>query len=441
MLVQFSFGNFRSFKETATLSMVAAEGIKVSDELNAANVFAARPQLDLLRVAALYGANASGKSNVVLAIDSFSNAVRHSADFDYRFKLLPFLLDTVSEKEPVFFEVTFIKNQIQYRYGFAVKIAEEESGPHEIQEEWLFQAVKKNEVVLFERDGDFVKRGRRFSEGTALLKEGKLRRKEALFLSSSAQLGEDTALEIVTFIYENVRAVSGLDDEYLRDYTEECLEQKRYHNQIVKLVRDVDTGIVDISTLDEVNLDAELSVMLDGLPRETRDMAREEAARELRVATLHPKFDTEGRQVASVPFPLALLGSEGTKKLFALAGPIFDTLHNGFVLFVDEMNARLHPLLTQAIVNLFQSPETNPQNAQLIFVTHDTNFLNSHKFRRDQIWFVEKDRFGASHLYSLSDFKGIGENDAFAADYFQGRFGGTPFLGGLKNALISNGKA
>ena len=122
--------------------------------------------------------------------------------------------------------------------------------------------------------------------------------------------------------------------------------------------------------------------------------------------------------------------SEGTQKIFALAGPLIDTLKNGRVLFVDEIDARLHPLLTIAIIRLFNSAATNSKNAQLIFTTHDTNVLSADVLRRDQVWFTEKDRYGASLLYSLLEYKPRNDS-SLAKNYLQGRYGAIPVLGGL----------
>jgi hypothetical protein len=126
--------------------------------------------------------------------------------------------------------------------------------------------------------------------------------------------------------------------------------------------------------------------------------------------------------------------SEGTQKLFAMAGPLVDTLENGRILVIDELDARLHPLITREIISLFNSNQTNPHNAQLIFMTHDTNILSHKFFRRDQIWFAEKDKFGATHLYSLAEYK-IRNDASFENDYIQGRYGAVPFIGDLSHLI------
>jgi AAA15 family ATPase/GTPase len=173
----------------------------------------------------------------------------------------------------------------------------------------------------------------------------------------------------------------------------------------------------------------------ESMPEELRERFSQSIRDGLRVVAEHPVFDGQGVQVGVADFPLTSEESQGTQKLFAYSGPILDTLERGSTLIVDEMDARFHPLLTQALVRLFQSPETNPKDAQMVFIAHDTNLLDSRRLRRDQIWFVEKDRYGASHLYALSDFKGIRKGDLFEEQYIRGRYGAIPFLGGLRRLL------
>jgi uncharacterized protein len=155
-----------------------------------------------------------------------------------------------------------------------------------------------------------------------------------------------------------------------------------------------------------------------------------EQIEDVSIKTYHRRFDAANQHVDKVVFNLDEHESEGTKKLISLSGPLVDTLQRGRILIVDELDARLHPLLTQKIIRLFNDPRSNPNHAQLIFATHDTNLLDNHLLRRDQIWFTEKDRQGASHLYSLADFK-VRNDASFEKDYIQGRFGAIPYLGNL----------
>ena len=152
------------------------------------------------------------------------------------------------------------------------------------------------------------------------------------------------------------------------------------------------------------------------------------------VQTMHQKFDEDGTFISTELFNLSDQESEGTQKVFALAGLLVETLKEGKVLVVDEFDARLHPLISRAIVELFNSNETNPNNAQLIFMTHDTNLLSNKLFRRDQIWFTEKDRYGATDLYSLVEYK-VRNDASFESDYIKGRYGAIPYIANLNHLI------
>jgi len=174
----------------------------------------------------------------------------------------------------------------------------------------------------------------------------------------------------------------------------------------------------------------------DNIPEFVRKEFLKNAAGKKFVAmknALHPRFDKNGEQFDLQPLEFAQ-ESEGTKKFFFLSGPILDTISNGDILLVDEMDARLHPLLTRELVRIFNSKKTNLKNAQLIFVTHDTNLLSAKIFRRDQIWFTERNRIGATDLYSLIEYK-VRNDASFEADYIKGRYGAIPYLGNFSQLL------
>ena len=153
------------------------------------------------------------------------------------------------------------------------------------------------------------------------------------------------------------------------------------------------------------------------------------------IQTAHKKFDENGRTVELEIFNLHSEESDGTEKLFYMTGPLLDVLSKGSILFIDEMEARLHPLITRALIGLFNSKENNPKGAQLVCTTHDTNLLSNKLFRRDQIWFSEKDHFGCSHLYSLAELK-VRNDASFESEYFEGRYGAIPFLGNVRQVVI-----
>lgn len=187
--------------------------------------------------------------------------------------------------------------------------------------------------------------------------------------------------------------------------------------------------------IDDIQIE-EFKLTDDSLPKNMPDDLRTAILKntitdKFAVKTIHKKFDKEGKQTALEIFDIDSHESEGTKKLFSLAGPLMDTLKNGRILFIDEFDARLHPLITYEIIRLFNSNKTNPKNAQIIFATHDTNLLSNKLFRRDQIWFAEKDKGGATHLYSLAEYK-VRNDASFENDYIQGKYGAIPFIGDLK---------
>lgn len=443
MLVQFKFENFRSFKDEAILNLVAASKLQSDPLLDSGNVFLARerPKLELLRVGALYGANASGKSNVTAALSVFKRFVRESANIDFRIDPEPFLLDITSRDAPTSFEITFLmtasqelaSEPIQYRYGFEIKRTKDKL---EVLSEWLFEAETTTEALLFEREGSLVRHGRRFTEGKPLLMDKHINRTGSLFLSVAAQLGTPKASSLVWHLINGISVLSGLNDDGIHSFTKFCLANDRYSDLIQDLVREADTGIPGIFLTEEDGMEdkAMPTRVREGSPYYKGKNSLDNTF----VMANHPVFDLHETQVDTAHFPFLEKESQGTQKLFDFAGPIFDTLARGAVLVIDEMDARFHPMLTRALVRLFQSSESNPNNAQLIFVTHDTNLLDSKSLRRDQIMFVEKDRLGGSHMYALSDFKGIRKGSSFEQEYLEGRYGAIPFLGGLSRLFTDS---
>ncbi len=423
MLIEFTVRNFRSFREDSTFSMVAANLASRDKTLDVENVAALAEGLRLLKTAAIYGPNAGGKSNLAKAILFMRQFVLNSSketQADEPTGVEPFLLDDERSREPSHFEMVFLLDGKRYRYGF-------EATGERVTSEWLFFVPSKREARLFIREGKDVEIGERFREGRGL----ELRTREnALFLSVVAQFNGPIAQRVLSW-FRSFNLITGLDDTGCRLYTLDCLQQGRFDAEILQLVKRLDLGIDDISveTTDvrEELLPAKLPEPLRKLILETGDMFHH-------VKTRHPKVGADGRVVGTTLLDLDVHESEGTKKLFAFAGPLLDTLQHGKVLFVDELDARLHPLVTLALIRLFCTSETNPSNAQLIFTTHDTNLLSNTLFRRDQVWFAEKDRTGGTHLYSLAEYR-VRNDASYERDYIQGRYGAIPFLGDLSRLV------
>jgi uncharacterized protein len=232
-----------------------------------------------------------------------------------------------------------------------------------------------------------------------------------------------------------LKIISGLDDEGYRNYTIHCLLQNTNRDEILQLLKTMDLGFSDLKV-------EQSQIAAESLPREFPDFLKSLVVKNggiplTSVQTMHPKLDAAGTPIATELLSLSEHESEGTQKIFALAGPLVDTLKNGRLLVIDEFDARLHPLLSHAIVQLFNSNETNPNHAQLVFMTHDTNLLSNKIFRRDQIWFAEKNKYAATDLYSLAEY-GVRKDASFESDYIKGKYGAIPYIGSLSHLLESH---
>lgn len=428
MLIEFSVGNFRSFKEIVTLSMVAAKLSSKDKALDENNVFEAAGAPPLLTSAAIYGANASGKSNLVaamafmreFALNSHKETQPTGAIDAERFRLS---LATINQ--PSHFEIVFVVDGTRYRYGFDVT-------PERVEREWLFLVPSRREAWLFERVGDEIVLSERFREGREI--EARTR-SNALFLSVVAQFNGPIAQRVLRW-FRQIGIASGLQDESMLYYTLNSFLDGTHRDDVRELIRRLDLGIEDV-VVERISAPAELGLP-DGAPEALRTVLT--ALRELpdsnlyAVRMIHGQNGNGDASATQETFDLNVHESAGTRKLFSMAGPLMKALDEGRLLVIDELDARLHPLMTREIIALFNSRQTNPQHAQLIFTTQDTNLLDNRLLRRDQIWFTEKNRQGATQLYSLAEFK-VRNDEAFERNYIQGRYGAVPFLGDLRTAM------
>ncbi len=420
MLIELEVGNFLSFKTPVRLSMLAANPIK---ELFEENTFQAG-RYRLLKSAVVYGANASGKSNLLEAMDFMRWFVLNSSketQVKEEILVVPFKLDTSTENAPSHFEICFLQNDRRYRYGF-------EADRKAVKKEWLFCAEKAKEDPLFLREEDGIDISDSFDEGKGLEKNT---RDNALFLSVVAQLNGAIASSILKW-FMDFRTLYGLQDQQYENYTVQMLQEETTRPLLVEFIRRADVGIEGL-TVNEV-------------PAEKKGLAELYATslrsspilKKFKISTTHHKFK-DGVKEGVVNMDFSREESEGTKKFFRIAGPLLDCLMNGRIICIDEFDAKLHPLLTRAVVHLFNSADSNPKNAQLIFTTHDTNLLHHGNLRRDQIWFTEKTQQAATDLYSLAEIKPAGakvRNDAaLEKNYIQGRYGAIPFLGDFEALL------
>lgn len=426
MLLEFTVGNYKSFKKPVTFSMLASS-LKEHRETHVFEVH----KFNLLKSAIIFGANASGKSNFFNAISFMKQFVFSSAkdtQITEKINIENFKLSTETENRPSHFEVIFLINRIRYRYGF--QVSEEK-----VEAEWLFFVPTTKEARLFTREGNRVVLGKNFKEGKGLTEKT---RNNALFLSVCAQFNGQISSIILDW-FSQLNIISGLDDTGYLGFTIEKLKEPNFKQWALNYLKIADIDILDLQ--------------IDSLKAGKAELSKEflkkfadkmESIEKISVKTLHQKYDKNENKVAAEIFDMEN-ESEGTQKILALAGPIWDTLQNGKILFIDEFDARLHQKLTLALVELFNSSKSNSSKAQFILATHDTNLLKNQLYRRDQIWFIHKDRYGISDLYSLADYKEsnkmIRKDTSYGKNYLMGRYGGIPILDNFEDLFeVKNGE-
>ena len=404
MLIRFSFKNFKSFKDENVLDMEATS-LK-EHEYNLVKT----DQVNLLKVAAIYGANASGKTNVLQAFDYMKKRILVSDDSK---KNSPIDEDNVYSfminNEPISLEVEILaKNSKIYKYGFDVL-------KDSIVSEWLYIKKINKFYMVFEREKNNVtmKSNNKISE-LANIDE------RTLFLNIYSKIDKDN--EDFNNVYDWFVNANYLDlgNPRFEDFINtrislKILSDEKYKKELLRFIKTFDSGIEGIKTT----------------PNSLEEVQNNN--RVVKVELIHRGDDNE---LKALPLELE---SNGTRKMFHLFDFFMDALRNGMVLFIDELDAKLHPLLTRYIINLFHNSETNIGNGQLIYSTHDTVNLNKETFRRDEIWFTEKNRDGVSEMYALSDYildddennkssKKVRNDATYNKDYLTGRYGAIPVL-------------
>ncbi|MBU0710582.1 ATP-binding protein [bacterium] len=415
MLIQFSVENFKSFKEEAVLSMVASSISENKEHvINDAN-----PKL--LRSAVVFGANASGKSNLIHAFQFMRNFILSSSketQVNDQIPYNPFRLNTETENQPSMFEIIFLHQGIRYRYGFSID-------DRQVHAEWLYYVKNVRELEVFTRDHQTFHLTSHFNSEEQLVKAKRIR-PNALFLSVSAQFNGKMATNIFKWIkYFNI--ISGIQMGSFKPFTVHYSKDDICRKSILKFLKNADMNIQDIKIneveVDKVALPPGKSILFKTTGEKTV---------EIDVGTFHKKYDKTGYTVGLETFSMDDDESAGTQKFFALSGPILDTLENGKVLVIDELDSRLHPRMLLAICAMFNSKKRNPHNAQLIFASHNTRILDNKLFRRDQIWFLEKNKQEESQLYSLVEFevdgKKIRKDASYEKDYLRGLYGAVPMV-------------
>ncbi len=415
MLIKFSVKNFKSLREKQTLSMEAS-----SDKSLDYNLIDYEDKADkdyrLLKSSVLYGANASGKSNVRDALLVLKNLVLKSHENQKGDELYhePFKFDPEYIEKPTEFDIVFIQNGIRYNYGLTY---DEEK----VIEEYLYYYPKGRKSQIFERKNADEYKFNKDKKDQEMIEERT--RKNVLYLSSSTQFNYEKTSKAFDWFNETLQGIGPGEHPELTEFTLKTLKKnEEFRKKVQKALKTADFGISDVKgQIKTVPFDE-----VEEMPSEIRALGDEdEELKELDIKTIHELEEVEGT------LPL-FKESEGTRRFFSLIGPIIYALERGEVLVIDELDTKLHHLLNKFIIELFHDPEENPNNAQLIFTTHNTNLLDQDLFRRDQVWFTERNpKTGSTDLYSLVEYSPRKDKD-IEKGYLVGRYGAIPFIGDEK---------
>lgn len=438
MINYFSVENFRSIKEKMTLDLTKSRRVK-----NLINNYSNLNGTNISLCTVIYGANASGKSNLLRALKVLNHLVLNSARFNVGDEIEyyePFKL-TKANNKPVIFEIDFYSEKIRYFYILHFN-------REKIEKEVLFfyPGNSKKKILLFERKGNKIKFGDSFKGEKKTLE--KITLPNQLFLSKAVENNAEVCIPVYSFFKNKVKIyqVTLKNIPLIKEFTEKDLEdfiisklvenpEASFAKNLNNLICALDTGIKYIK-VKKTDLNRSINLLSD-IPEKIKELT-EMLFNKYEIKTIHHILDNEKNRISDIEFDIEL-ESSGTKNLLLIGGLILDALENGSVLIIDEFEKNLHPLLTSYLIKLFQHPEINKKSAQLIFATHDVTLLSDENFNRDQIWFTQKNEFGATELIRCSNIKGFRLNTPIDKWYLSGRLGGTPIINDIEliNSLIN----
>ncbi|HEX3046888.1 MAG TPA: ATP-binding protein [Bacillota bacterium] len=410
MLIMFRAKNFTSFHDEVTLDMRAT-----SDKEHPSHIIPFR-DFRLLKTVAIYGANASGKSNLISALFYFQayiyshlfQELHEDAQLNGFIKsgiptlIKPFLLAERVDRR-IEFEMVFEQNEVLYQYGFSLEDST-------IITEWLYI---NNELVFDRKENSAIEYGEQYKE---LLKDYKKYREDRLYLSVLDYFATDNIKSLINNFKSFFAVRFKINAELIWELTikgagilppsEQLIKNEEFRKRVVNYLKTIDVGISDliVEKKEQINWSGE----------------KKEVST---IKTVHKVYDPNGIN-GTKTFDLQQ-ESSGTLRFLSYIQTILGLLEKGGVFIVDELSAELHPLLTKFIVDIFQSENSN---AQLIFTTHDTSLLNKEQFRQDEVLFVDKNEKGESTIYSLADLKNVSQNAAYNKDYFNGKYGAIPII-------------
>jgi len=411
MLIEFSVSNFRSIKEEQTLSMIADSSTRKND-----NTFVPIEgnKLRLLDSVAIYGANASGKSNILKALNRLISYI-HDLNIDVDDNIPyyePFELDKLCLSQPSIFKLSFIIEGIMYEYQIAFD-------SREVHHEQLDFYPHKRQANLFIRTKNEVKRGDYF-QNKRLFSTKALTKYP--YLSKVAREEHEQMQKI--YEYLKIYAFFAANDTHMsssvvHDVNQVLQKDQKLKIKLDKLIRIADTHIEQIK-IEEKNVDFEFEYQG---PYKIKKFIRSDNKYEF--FAVHKTF-RDGLLEGEAKFPFFQKESIGTITLYGLGALMLLILNRGDILVIDEIDNSLHPKLCKFLIKLFHHPLTNPRNAQLIFASHETTLLDKELLRKDQIWFTEKNKYGETQLFSAQDFEKVKGDEPFDLWYMQGKFGGQP---------------
>ena len=417
MIASFAVTNFKSFKDRVEIKMQKSNLVGHS-----ANIINLGKGKKYLKSAVIYGPNASGKSNLLLTIRALEYMVGNSSQFKPNQTIgpyEPYKLDKKTANGPVTLEISFFANDVLYDYLISFSA-------YQIEREEMFFYPKGVKSLLFSRIAEKeVKYGEYYKGGKKNIE--KLLYKNQLFLSKAAENNPISLKDPYLFFVEKLRVFPFLEDYHesnlSRLYVNRLAESKDslFAKRFNKLICALDTGICGINA---VEINWENMQIPDNIPEEVKANLKKEYKYDVR--TIHSVY--ENKKLVDKTFFNLEEESSGTKSLFVVAGIILDALETVSNKIIDEFEKTMHQDITRYLIRLFHNPTTNPKNAQLIFATHDITQLSGDNFRRDQVWFTEKDEFGGSRLIRCSEIKGLRLGIPLDKWYSSGKLGALPLI-------------
>ena len=423
VLIEFKVANFRSIREEQTFSLVASGS---DDELPDCVIERELPGMNgvrFLRGAAIYGANASGKSNVLDALAYLRQFVNRSAtklEPGEPTGVEPFKLDEHSKHRPSEFELTFVADDVRYVFGVHLtveRVIEEYlvAYPKGTPQRWYLRRYDPQAKTYdWSRPGVGFKHDRSLQEKT---------RENSLFLSVGPQFNHPQLTTVFNWFKRDLHFLDPSEGRMDIGFTIDQFAKPNLRKRLLDLLASADIGIADANVQEkEISLDELKANLPPGLMASLAAKGQPESIKSVEIALIH-------RAANAQPIALDFEDEEstGTRRFFALIGPWIDILENGHTVFIDEIDSSLHPILVRELLKLLFCRENNPKGAQVVFTTHNPLLLDGELMRRDQIWFTEKSPQGATHLYPLTDYSPR-KKEALAKGYLAGRYGGIPFI-------------